>query len=362
MCSGVLIFLRYILLLMIMSNTDDSNHKLVDPLPLPKKVAILYSDVKREYFDSEETYLSEEGADIYASEVAKYVSKMGIDVTTIAGDDNLAQNLQKYSPDMAINLIDSVRGESALGSAVPGVLEVLHIPYTGTGTLGWALGTNKFLTYQLLQSAGIPVPTHQLVTSFSDMIDPEMRYPLFPKLNAEHSSIGVDENSICKNEKELRAKLKDLMTIYKQPVLIDEFIAGIEVTASVLDGMNTKVYAVQRKVAEGTEDVVTFDKKWKDYLSMTYLKYEDQVLKDYVKEAFDLLKMSDYARIDIRIDAAGRYYFIDPNCNPFFGPPKETHATYSMILDMYGVSFEETLKRMFINTLIDARATNNGWH
>ena len=72
--------------------------------------------------------------------------------------------------------------------------------------------------------------------------------------------------------------------------------------------------------------------------------------------------MSDYARIDIRIDAAGRYYFIDPNANPFFGPPKETHATYSMILDMYGVTFEETLKRMFLNTLQDARIDQNGWH
>jgi D-alanine-D-alanine ligase-like ATP-grasp enzyme len=72
--------------------------------------------------------------------------------------------------------------------------------------------------------------------------------------------------------------------------------------------------------------------------------------------------MSDYARIDVRIDAAGRYYFIDPNANPFFGPPKETHATYSMILDMHGVSFEETLKRMFYNTLEDARGEKNGWH
>ena len=343
-------------------DSDDQGNKPVEPLPLPKKVAILYSDVKREYFTSDETYLSEEGADLYAAEVAKYISKMGIEVTTIAGDDQMTQNLQKFAPDMAMNLIDSVRGQSSLGSSIPGVLEVLHIPYTGAGTLGWALGTNKFLMYQLMQSSGIPVPTHQLVTSISDMIDPELRYPLFPKLNYEHSSIGVATDSICHNEKELRAKLKDLFTIFKQPVLIDEFIAGIEVTASVLDGLNTKVYAVQRKVGEGIEDVVTFDKKWKDYLDMTYIKYEDPILKEYVKEAFNLLKMSDYARFDIRIDAAGRYYFIDPNANPFFGPPKETHATYSMILDMYGVTFEETLKRMFINTYIDAKEQNNTWH
>jgi D-alanine-D-alanine ligase len=262
---------------------------------------------------------------------------------------------------MAINLVDSVRGNASLGSSIPGVLEVLHIPYTGAGTLGWALGTNKFLMYQLLQSSGVPVPSHQLVTSPGDMIDPELRYPLFPKLNYEHSSIGVAEDSICHNERELRAKLRDLITVYKQPVLIDEFIAGIEVTAAVLDGLNTKVYAVHRKVGSREDDVVTFDKKWVDYLDMSYIKYEDSTLKDYVKDAFEILRMSDYARIDIRVDAAGRFYFIDPNCNPFFGPPKETHATYSMILDMYGISFEETLKRMFLNTLVDARESGIGW-
>lgn len=341
---------------------EDHLDKPEEDFPLPDKVAILYTDVKREYFSSEEIYQSDKDADIYASEVQKYVSKMGIDTITIPGDDHVATALQQFSPDMVINLVDSVRGRIELGASIPGILEVLHIPYTGAGTLGWALGCNKFLMYQLLQSSGIPVPCHQLVTSSSDMIDPTLRYPLFPKLNNEHGSVGIGDDSLCKNERELRAKLKDLITTFKQPVLIDEFIAGTEVTASVLDGLNTKVYAVQRKVGEGVEDVVTFDKKWRDWLSMTYIKYEDAILKNYVKQAFDILKMSDYARIDIRIDAAGRYYFIDPNANPFFGPPQETHATYSMILDMYGVSFEETLKRMFVNTLQDARGENNGWH
>lgn len=341
---------------------DEPGGKTDDHLVLPKKVAILYTDVKREYFDTEEIYQSDKDADIYAGEVQKYVSKMGIDAITLPGDDHVTQALQKFAPDMVINLVDSVRGRIELGASIPGILEVLHIPYTGAGTLGWALGCNKFLMYQLMQSSGIPVPSHQLVTSSSDMIDPSLRYPLFPKLNNEHGSVGIGTDSLCKNERELRAKLKDLITTFKQPILIDEFIAGIEVTASVLDGLNTKVYAVQRKVGEGSDDIETFDKKWHSWRDLSYLKYEDPVLKVYVKSCFDLLKMSDYARIDIRIDAAGRYYFIDPNANPFFGPPKETNGTYNIILDMYGISFEETLRRIFQNTLQDARGEHNGWH
>lgn len=319
---------------------------------LPKKVAVVYTDVKREYYATEESFISDADADVYAAEVAKYISKMGIEAELFVGDDNLPINLQKYTPDMAFNLVDSIRGDITLGSGIPGVFDILHIPYTGAGTLGWALGCNKFLMYQLMQANGIPVPVHQLVTSPSDMIDPELRYPLFPKLNYEHSSIGIDEGSICNNERELRAKLRDLFSVFKQPVLIDEYIAGFEVTASVLDGVNTKVYAVQRKTGENSVgDVVTFDKKWKSWLDMSYIKYEDPELRPLVKKAFEILKMSDYARLDIRVDGAGRYYFIDPNANPFFGPPKETHATYSMILELYGVSFEDTLERLMCNTM-----------
>lgn len=324
--------------------------------PLPKKVAILYSDVRREYFATEDEYIAEEGADIYANNIAKYVHKLGIDAICIPCDEQIADNLKKYKPCMALNLVDSVRGQTNLGASVIGLLEILNIPYTGAGTLGWSIGTNKFVMYQLMQSNGIPVPNHQLVSSHAEMIDPVLRYPLFPKLNVEHSSIGIDENSICENEKQLRYKVKELIEKFKQPILIDEFIPGIEVTASVLDSVNTKVYSVQRKTGSETrEDVMTFNKKWKNWDNIVYEKYDQPNLKEYVKKTFDVLKMSDYARIDTRIDASGRIYVIDPNCNPFFGPPKETHATYSIILDMYGIDFEETLKRIFINTLNDAK-------
>ncbi len=334
----------------------DQNHNLVS---LPKRVAVVYSDVKREYFANEEDFLTEEDADVYANSFAKYITNMGIEVATFACDETITDQLKKYAPDMALNLVDSIRGDSSLGSSVPGLFEVLHIPYTGAGVLGWALNTNKFLSYQLMRSAGIPVPNHQLISSASDMIDPTLRYPLFPKLNIEHSSIGVGEDSICENERELRAKLRDLISKHKQTVLIDEFIAGIEVTSAVLEGLNTKVYTVQRQTGGETKsDIMTFEKKWVNWQNIGYAKYDAPGLRDYVKKAFEVLKMSDYARIDIRIDHAGRFYFIDPNTNPFFGPIQETHSTYNIILEMHGIGFEETLKRIFLNTARDAQLSD----
>ncbi len=321
------------------------------------KVAILYSDVKPEYFPTEEAYLTEKDADVYAGAVAKYVAKMDIDVELFAGDDKLAAKLKKYQPDIAINLVDSVRGDETLAPAVSGMLEMLHVPYTGSGILGQSLNTNKYVIYQLLQNGGVPVPQHQLFTSPHQMIDPVLRYPLFAKLNNMHSSVAIDENSICSNERELRAKLKDMYDQYRQSILVDEFIAGKEVTVPVLDGLNTKVYPAERFFGAAEADkpegykFMTFKQKWVNWEDMGFAKYDNDYLRELARRAFELTKMSDYGRFDVRLDGAGRHYFIDANTNPFFGPPQETHSPYAMILAMYGVDFTEILKRLFLNTL-----------
>ncbi len=63
--------------------------------------------------------------------------------------------------------------------------------------------------------------------------------------------------------------------------------------------------------------------------------------------------MYDYSKFDIRLDQSGRYFFIDTNCNPAFGP-KEFDVALSAILDLYGIPFTETRKRLLFNTMHDA--------
>ena len=75
--------------------------------------------------------------------------------------------------------------------------------------------------------------------------------------------------------------------------------------------------------------------------------------------------MYDYGKFDVRVDLSGRYFFIDANANPAFGP-KETLCAISVILDLYNITFEEILKRLLLNTMRDAvgrerlPATGNG--
>ncbi len=334
----------------------DKNSKVLNGLP--EKVGIIYSDVKREYFPTEAQYITEKDAKRDAETISNYLRKMNIKTVLYPGNSSLTEKLKKGKPDMVLNLVDSVKGSESLSSVVPGVLELLEIPYTGADVLGMSIDGNKFIVKKLLQQNGIPVPNYQLFNTPSDYLDPTLRFPLISKLNEVHGAVEITENAVSENEKHLRERLKFLIKTYKQPVIVEEFIVGREITAILLEGLNKKVYLAEKIFQKKDKKYLfaTFEDQWisEGYTSFHYGKYEDPILKEYVKKAFDVTKMYDYGKFDIRIDQSGRYFFIDSNCNPAFGP-KETFAAISVILDIYGISFTEILKRLLLNTIRDAQ-------
>lgn len=331
--------------------------KIANTFDLPKKVAILFSDVKRSYFPTEAQYITEKGADQDAALIGNYLSSLGIEVFLYPGNMHLPAHLRRDRPEVVINLVDSVKGDERLAASIPGVLELLDLPYTGADILGLSLDTNKFVTKKLLEQNGIPVPHYQLFNSATDYLDPTLRFPLISKLNSIHGAVEITRDAISEQEKHLRQRMRYLISTYKQPVLVEEFIAGREVTAILLEGMIKKVYLAE-KVFHHPEDkylFTTFEDQWltPGEAVFQYNKYDDPLLKEYVKKAFDVTGMYDYGKFDVRLDQSGRYFFIDTNCNPAFGP-KELDVALSVILDMYGISFFEILKRLLLNTVRDA--------
>jgi D-alanine-D-alanine ligase len=324
---------------------------------LPTKIGILYSDVRREYFPTEAQYITEKDADVDARLIGEYLEQLGMQVRLFPGDAELPDRLRQERPEIVINLVDSVKGDESLSSAIPGVLELLDIPYTGADILGMSLDTNKFLIKKLLQQNGVPVPNYQLFNTARDPIDPTLRFPLISKLNSIHGSVEITKDAVSENERHLRERLRSLISVYKQPILVEEFISGREVTAILLEGINKKVYQAEKVFShpDGKYVYLTFEDQWLSAANTAfhYTKYHDPVLKEYTKKAFDVTKMYDYGKFDIRLDQSGRYFFIDSNCNPAFGP-KELDVALSVILDLYGISFYEILKRLILNTIRDA--------
>lgn len=339
-----------------MQNKKNRTEKTETDLALPQKIGLIYSDVRREYFVTEAQYITEKDADKDACLIGNYLESLGMDVCLYPGNYRLPERLKRDKPEMVINLVDSVKGDESLSCTIPGVLELLNIPYTGADTLGLALDTNKFLVKKLLQQNGVPVPHYQLFNTHSDHLDSSLRFPLISKLNAIHGSVEITKDAVSRSEKHLRKRLRRLIRTYKQPVLVEEFIVGREITAILLEGKSKKVYQAEKVFTHPRRKYVflTFEDQWLSTgePAFHYTKYDDPHLREYVKKAFEVISMYDYGKFDVRLDQSGRYYFIDTNCNPAFGP-KELDVALSVILDLYGVSFYEILNRLILNTIRD---------
>lgn len=345
-----------------MKNKKSSSNKYDVEIELPKRVGIIYSDVQRDYFPTESQYITEKDAEQDACQIGEYLESLGISVLLHPGNAELPEWLRVNAPEMVINLVDSIKGAESLASAIPGVLEILNIPYTGADILGLSLDTNKFVIKKLLQQNGVPVPYYQLFNTPNDTLDPLIRFPLISKLNSIHGSVEITEDAVSENEKQLRKRIRYLIRTYKQPVLVEEFISGREITAIVLQDGKKKVYQAE-KIFTHTQNkyvFLTFEDQWlsKANTAFSYKEYGDPLLKEYVKKAFNVTKMTGYAKFDIRLDQSGRYFFIDTNCNPALGP-KELDVAMSVILDLYGISFHEILKRLILNTAQNASRRNH---
>lgn len=324
---------------------------------LPQKIGIVYSDAKRENFATEELYITEKEALHEAQVIAEYLEKMGITTDLIPANKSIWENLKAKKPDMVINLTGSVNGIDYLASAVPGILEILDIPYTGAGILCESLAYNKYLAKELMAQSGVPVPNFQLMTSTKDSLNPGIKYPVITKLNEVHGAVEIDDSSVCENEDELRKRLRFLINTYKQGVLVEEFIVGREFTAIVLEGLIRKVYLAEKVFDQknGKYVFAKFSTQWVEGApTFSYAKYEDPVLKGHILRAFTATDMYDYAKFDIRMNKEGQYFVIDGNSNPAFGP-KELEIAIASILDLYGISFTETLKRLIVNTMKDSK-------
>jgi D-alanine-D-alanine ligase len=326
---------------------------------LPKKVAVLYSEVKREYFPTERQYLTEKDAEKDAAALVPYLNGLGVEAVLLPADTRLTARLRHQRPEMVINLVESVRGCEYLSSTVPATLELLEIPYTGASMLGHTLCMNKYITKDLLLQHGIPVPRFQLFTSWRQRLDPSLKFPIILKLNEVHGSLEITRESIIETDRQLRSRLHWLMKTYDQDVLAEEFIEGREFAAFVFQAYNRKVYTIERVFSDGTRknkyNFLDFDLVWKakpeDYFNRVgQRKYHDPLLSELVRKAFLVVNMDDYGKFDIRLDRQGKYYFIDSNPNCYFAPPK-LYCDLTMTLKLYGVSFRTLLKKLLINTM-----------
>ena len=174
----------------------------------------------------------------------KAFTELGLDATGIDADTKLPENLVSAGVERAFIALHGPLGEDG---AVQGLLEVMGIPYTGSGVLSSALCMDKEVSKAVMRSCGIRTPDYTVLSSPGEKISipASMRLPYVVKPASEGSTIGI---RLVSKKKELEGALKEAFK-YSDKVLIESFIEGREITVSVLNGVTLPV--VEIKVREG---------------------------------------------------------------------------------------------------------------
>lgn len=160
--------------------------------------------------------------------------------TFLEGNLSLVETLPKLKPDICFNICEGHWGDSR-ESHVPSILEMLRVPYTGSGVLTLALTLDKPMTKRVLAFHALPTPAFQVFERADEPLDYDLRFPLFVKPSREGTGMGVSGESIVSDEVELREQLRVQLARYKQPILVEHFIRGREITVGVIGNLTAPV-------------------------------------------------------------------------------------------------------------------------
>lgn len=154
-------------------------------------------------------------------------------VHMVEADGQHVSWLLTHAVDLVFNIAEGTGGAHRESQA-PAILEVLQIPFTGSGSFVLALTLDKAKSKQILAAEGLPTPAWQLFRTGAEPLDPRLQFPLIVKPNREGSGKGISRESVVRDEPALRRQVAWILEHYRQDVLVEEFIDGGELTVGVL--------------------------------------------------------------------------------------------------------------------------------
>jgi len=245
----------------------------------------------------------------------------------------------------------ALHGRGGEDGVVQGMLEMLGMPYTGSGVLGSALGMDKLRTKQVWQSAGIPTPPFAVPGSAEDAVQAAhgLQYPLIVKPAHEGSSIGISKvDSAAALPEAYRAAAR-----YDGCVLVEQWITGVEYTAGILG--DTALPLIRLETPHVFYD---YEAKYQSdstrYLIPCGLDTKrEHELQQLSLAAFRAVGADGWGRVDFMLDEAGEPWFIEVNTVPGL----TDHSLVPMAAKATGIDFTRLVLR-----ILDSSFARSGNH
>jgi len=281
-------------------------------------------------------------------------------VVRLEAKEDFPERLRQSRPDIVFNIAEGFHGVNR-EAHVPAICEFFGIPYTGSDPFTLSLCLDKARAKETLTFRGVPTPKFAVVEALSEIESrtADLRLPLFVKPVHEGSSKGITDANLCWDRAHLLRQTEFLLENYKQPVIVEEYLPGKEFTCAVLgNGSGATVLPIVGmnfdSLPKGALPIYSYDAKfvWDRpenpldiFQCPARITRELQASIERVTlEAFHVLGCRDWARIDVRLDAAGVPNVLEVNPLPGILPDPADNSCLPKAARAAGIGYEELIQ------------------
>jgi len=274
--------------------------------------------------DALEEYDSRDTVEI----IAAALESDGRSVVRLGGGEEFLENILREKVDFVFNIAEGRGNSRSRESQVPAVLEMLGVPYSGSDSHCLTVCLDKPLAKKLVAAEGVSTPNWRLINDEESLSQLSWeQFPAIVKPAYEGSSKGIRLTSVVDNMVRLQEEVSRLLNDYRQPVMIEEFISGDEVTVGVIGNSSPRVIGMMRIVPRNKQKRFVYSLEVKrDYLNLVDYesppRLDDKVLTGISSASLKIFKClgcRDFARIDFRVSPDGVPYFLEINPLPGLG-------------------------------------------
>ena len=263
--------------------------------------------------------------------IRKAIEGAGHSTVKLGGGAEFLHNVLREKVDIVFNIAEGRGSYRSREAQVPSILEMLDIPYTGSDPECLAVSLDKPLTKTLARLAGVRTPEWRVFDSEQNVKEAEWRgfpFPAIVKPAWEGSSKGVHGKSLVDDAAAAELATRDILAAYGQPVMVEQFIDGDEVTVGVLGNSPHRTIVGMMRVLPRTQKErfvysVEVKRDWRNLVDYEApAKLSDSVQKQMVRDTFTTYKTlgcRDFARIDFRVSQDGIPFMLEINPLPGLG-------------------------------------------
>ena len=293
-------------------------------------------------------------------DVTSTLLDLGQELHVLGVKDDLGairQAIDDFKPEIAFNLMEAFHEVGAFDMNVVSYLELLRLSYTGCNPRGMVLSRDKALSKQLMSYHRIPVPDFAVFRRGLAIKRPRrLQFPLIVKSLTQEASIGIAQASVVDDAAKLRERVEFVHQSIGTDAIAERFIDGRELYVGVIGNERLQVFPVWEmqfsKMPEGIHRIATDRVKW----SVKYQKKHGiqtskaqdlpngmaEAIQRVAKRVYRALNMSGYARLDVRLDAEGKFYVLEANANPQLAFGED----FAESAQLAGLPYEQLLQRI----------------